>query len=51
MSSPSDQSVYYIPANAWYPVTLALGIFFIMAGLGVWLNAIKAGEDPSHLRV
>ncbi len=47
MSSPTDQSVYYVPNNGWYPVWIAFGTFMMLAGLGVLLNGVKAGEDPS----
>jgi cytochrome c oxidase subunit 3 len=49
MSSPSDQSVYYVPENGWYPVWVAFGAFCLLAGFGFWLNDVKAGEDPSAL--
>ena len=47
MSSPTDQSVYYVPHNGWYPVWIAFGVFMMLAGLGVLLNDVKAGEDPN----
>jgi cytochrome c oxidase subunit 3 len=46
-----DSSVYFVPNNGWYPVFIALGIFLSLAGLGHWLNMLKAGEEPSHLMV
>jgi cytochrome c oxidase subunit 3 len=49
MSSPSDQAVYYVPDNGWYPVWVAFGAFCLLAGFGFWLNDVKAGEDPSSL--
>lgn len=49
MSSSSDQSVYYVPHNGWYPVWIAFGTFCLLAGFGFWLNDVKAGEDPSSL--
>ena len=47
MSSPTDQSVYYVPHNGWYPVWVAFGAFMLLAGLGTWLNDVKSGADPS----
>ena len=47
MSSPSDQSVYYVPHNGWYPVWVAFGAFMLLAGFGTWLNDVKAGEETS----
>ena len=47
MSSPTDQSVYYVPHNGWYPVWIAFGVFMLLAGLGFLLNDVKAGEDPN----
>jgi cytochrome c oxidase subunit 3 len=47
MASSSDHAAYYIPHSGWYPVWLAAGIFFLLAGLGVWLNDLKAGAEPS----
>ncbi|MGE0625079.1 MAG: cytochrome c oxidase subunit 3 [Pseudomonadales bacterium] len=47
MANPSDQSVYYVPHNGWYPVWIAFGVFLMLAGLGTWLNDIKAGEESS----
>jgi cytochrome c oxidase subunit 3 len=44
-----DNSVYFVPENGWYPVFVALGIFLSLAGVGHWLNLIKAGQPPSHL--
>ena len=49
MSNQGDQTVYYIPHSGWYPVALAAGIFFLMAGLGVWLNDLRAAVEPSML--
>ena len=49
MSNQGDQTAYYIPHSGWYPVWLAVGIFFLMAGLGVWLNALKAAAEPNLL--
>ncbi|MEZ5553775.1 MAG: cytochrome c oxidase subunit 3 [Pseudomonadales bacterium] len=47
MASQSDQSVYYIPHNGWYPIGVAAGVACLLGGLGFWLNAIKAGEPGS----
>ncbi len=44
-----EPSTYYIPHNGWYPVFLAAGIAAMLAGLGVWLNEVKAGEEPNRL--
>ena len=49
MSNQGDQTGYYIPHSGWYPVALAAGIFFLMAGLGVWLNDLRAAVEPSML--
>jgi len=49
MANASDQSVYYVPHNSWYPVVLALGAACMVVGLGSWLNDIKSGDDPSRL--
>jgi cytochrome c oxidase subunit III len=49
MANASDQSVYYVPHSSWYPVGVALGSLLLVAGLGVWLNDLKAGEDPSRV--
>jgi cytochrome c oxidase subunit 3 len=46
-----DDSVYFVPHNGWYPVLVALGIFLSLAGLGHWLNLLKAGQAPSHVMV
>jgi cytochrome c oxidase subunit III len=48
-SDAHDSSVYFVPNNGWYPVFVALGIFLSLAGVGHWLNMLKAGEEPSHL--
>jgi cytochrome c oxidase subunit III len=45
----NENSVYYVPHNGWYPVFVALGIFLSLAGVGHWLNLIKAGQPPSHV--
>ncbi|MGD8417739.1 MAG: cytochrome c oxidase subunit 3 [Pseudomonadales bacterium] len=44
MASQSDESVYYVPHNGWYPVWIAFGVFMMLAGFGTWLNDLKAGE-------
>ena len=49
MANPSDQSVYYVPHSSWYPVGVAIGSLLLVAGLGVWLNDLKAGDDPSRV--
>jgi cytochrome c oxidase subunit 3 len=50
MANPSaDQSIYYVPHSSWYPVGIALGALLMVAGLGVWLNDMKAGDDPSRV--
>ncbi len=48
-SDTHDTSLYHVPHNGWYPVFVALGIFLTLAGVGHWLNMLKAGETPSHL--
>ena len=47
MSSPTDQSVYYVPNSGWYPVWVAFGVFMLLAGFGTWLNDVKSGDDTS----
>ncbi len=49
MANPSDHSAYYVPHSSWYPVGVALGSLLMVAGIGVWLNDIKAGDDPSRM--
>src|SRR4051794_22250638 len=44
----SNDSVYYVPHNGWYPVFVAAGIFMSLAGVGHWLNLIKAGQPPNR---
>jgi len=51
MANATDQSLYYVPHNGWYPIGIATGAICLMAGLGVWLNAVKAGNEPSHILV
>jgi cytochrome c oxidase subunit III len=46
----SDQhSVYYVPDSSWYPIGLAFGAFLLVYGIGSWLNALRADEDPRLL--
>lgn len=47
MANTTDESVYYVPHNSWYPVVLAFGALCLVAGIGIWLNDLKAGTDPS----
>jgi cytochrome c oxidase subunit 3 len=47
MANPADQSTYYVPHNGWYPVGVAVGAAAMLVGLANFLNASKAGEDPS----
>ena len=47
MADHADTPSYYIPHSGWYPVWLAASIFFFVVGLGSWLNASSAGEEPS----
>ncbi len=49
MANASDQSVYYVPHSSWYPIGVAVGALLLVAGLGVWLNDLKAGEDPNRV--
>ncbi|MEZ5558567.1 MAG: cytochrome c oxidase subunit 3 [Pseudomonadales bacterium] len=49
MANPSDESVYYVPHNGWYPIAMAIGAICLMAGLGIWLNDLKAGDEPSRV--
>jgi cytochrome c oxidase subunit 3 len=49
MANTTDHSVYYVPHNSWYPVGIAIGALCMVAGIGVWLNALKAGTEPSHV--
>jgi cytochrome c oxidase subunit 3 len=49
MANASDQSVYYVPHSSWYPIGVAVGALLFVAGLGVWLNDLKAGDAPSRL--
>ncbi len=47
MSSGSDHSAYYVPESGWYPVWVAFALFLLLGGGAVWLNDLKAGDDPS----
>jgi cytochrome c oxidase subunit 3 len=47
MSSGTDHSAYYVPENGWYPVWVALAIFLMLGGGAVWLNDLKAGDEPN----
>ena len=38
-----DQSVYYVPAQGWYPVWLAFGLMLMVTGLASVLNMQKSG--------
>ena len=49
MASSTDHGSYYVPHRGWYPVWVAAGSFLLVFGLGLWLNDIKAGEQPSYL--
>ena len=49
MANPSDQSTYYVPHSSWYPVGVAVGALLLVAGLGVWLNDIKSGDEPTRV--
>ena len=42
-SAGPDQSVYYVPAQGWYPVWLALGLTLLVTGLASVLNMQKTG--------
>ncbi len=46
MANASDESVYYVPHNSWYPIGVAVGAICFMAGLGIWLNDVQAGTEP-----
>lgn len=43
-NAETDQSVYYVPHNGWYPVVLAAGLMIMLTGLANWLIDTKAGE-------
>ncbi len=49
MANSTDQSAYYIPHNSWYPFLIAFGALCMLAGLGNWLNDLKAGDEPSRV--
>ena len=46
MNSSADH--YYVPHNGWYPIMIAVSAACMLCGLAFWLNAIKAGEEPSY---
>jgi cytochrome c oxidase subunit III len=48
MANATDHSSYYVPHNGWYPIGIAAGAASLVGGLGLWLNALKAGNEPSH---
>ncbi|MGA0844738.1 MAG: cytochrome c oxidase subunit 3 [Pseudomonadales bacterium] len=48
MANHTDHSTYYVPHSGWYPIGIALGSICMVAGLGVWLNALKAGAEVNH---
>ena len=48
MSKATDQSIYYVPPSSWYPIGVAVGSVLLVAGLGFWLNDLKAGDEPSR---
>lgn len=41
-----DQAAYYVPPRSAYPIWIAVGVFLLVAGLGNWLNALRAGDEP-----
>ena len=45
MATQHNTPAYYIPHSGWYPVWLAFAMFLMLAGLGSWLNSVKAGDD------
>ena len=47
--SSKDPSVYYVPAQSRFPIWLAIGLIITVAGIGIWLNAVKAGEAHTPL--
>ncbi|MEQ8858227.1 MAG: cytochrome c oxidase subunit 3 [Pseudomonadales bacterium] len=49
MANQADQSVYYVPHSSWYPIGTAVGALLLVAGIGVWLNDIKSGDEPSRM--
>jgi cytochrome c oxidase subunit 3 len=48
MANPTEHSSYYVPHSGWYPIGVALGAACLVGGLATWLNAQKAGTEPSH---
>ena len=49
MANSTDQSAYYVPHNGWYPILIAVGAICMVAGLGVWLNDLKSGDEPTRI--
>jgi len=49
MANPSEQPSYYVPHSSWYPIGTAVGALLLVAGLGVWLNDLKTGDEPSRM--
>jgi len=49
MANSTDQSAYYVPHNGWYPIMIAVGAICMVAGLGVWLNDLKSGDEPTRV--
>ena len=49
-NAETDQSVYYVPHNGWYPVVLAAGLAVMLTGFATWLNETKAGEAGSWVQ-
>jgi cytochrome c oxidase subunit 3 len=45
LDSHTDHSVYYVPAQSRFPIWLSVGLITTVFGIGVWLNAAKAGES------
>jgi cytochrome c oxidase subunit 3 len=47
MSTPSesDQSIYYVPEQGWYPVFLAFGLMVTVTGLAAWMNDLRGGDS------
>ena len=44
----ADQSTYYVPHASAYPIWTAIGMFFLVVGLGAWLNDLRSGDEPSY---
>ena len=49
-NAQTDESVYYVPHNGWYPVVLAAGVMLTLTGFATWLNDTKAGEPGSWMQ-